>query len=124
MGRCLGGVLRASDARWRRVARFGALIALSVALAAGSALAQVPKNLPGAIEPGRDRPLPTPPPTGSFDFSIETPRRSPVPRAVDELRFQLKGVTIVGATVFTPDELRPLYADLLGKEVGLSDILN
>jgi hemolysin activation/secretion protein len=47
-----------------------------------------------------------------------------VPRAVDELRFQLKGIDIVGATVFAPDELRPLYADLLGKEVGLTDILN
>ena len=84
----------------------------------------MPKNLPGAVEPGRDRPLPTPPLPGTFDFSIETPRRSPVPRAVDELRFQLKDINIVGATVFTPDQLKPLYADLIGKEVGLSDILN
>src|SRR5215470_19401337 len=105
-------------------ALLGALLALSVVLSAGSTWAQVPKTLPGAVEPGRDRPLPTPPPTGSFDFSIETPRRSPVPRAVDELRFQLKDINIVGATVFTPQELRPLYTDLLGKEVALSDILN
>ena len=63
-------------------------------------------------------------PTGTFDFSIETPRRSPVPRAVDELRFQLREINIVGATVFSPDDLRPLYAGLIGKEVGLSDVLN
>jgi hemolysin activation/secretion protein len=119
-----GGATGVPDSRRGRVALFGALFVLGAVLWAGSALAQIPKNLPGAVEPGRDRPLPTPPPPGSFDFSIETPRRSPVPRAVDELRFQLQGVTIVGATVFTPDELRPLYADLLGKEVGLSDILN
>ena len=119
-----GSATGVPDARQGRAALLGALLVLSAVLSAGSAVAQVPKNLPGAVEPGRDRPLPTPPPPGSFDFSIETPRRSPVPRAVDELRFQLKGINIVGATVFTPDELQPLYADLLGKEVGLSDILN
>jgi len=99
-------------------------LALGAILAAGSVWAQIPKTLPGAVEPGRDRPLPAPPSPGIFDFSIETPRRSPVPRAVDELRFQLKDINIVGATVFTPQELRPLYTDLLGKEVALSDILN
>src|SRR5579864_2667949 len=110
--------------RWEGGGRICALVALTGFLTIGSAFAQVPKNLPGAVEPGRDRPLPTPPPRGTFDFSIETPRRSPVPRAVDELRFQLKDINIVGATVFTPDQLKPLYADLIGKEVGLSDILN
>jgi hemolysin activation/secretion protein len=108
--------------------RSGALVCalwvVSALLGAVPGFAQVPKNLPGAVEPGRDRPLPSPPPAGDFDFSIETPRRSPVPRAVDELHFQLNGVTIVGATVFTPDQLRPLYADLLGKQVALPDILD
>jgi hemolysin activation/secretion protein len=124
MGKSPGSAIGVPDARRGRAALIGALIALSAILVAGSALAQVPKALPGAVEPGRDRPLPTPPPAGTFDFSIETPRRSPVPRAVDELRFQLKDVRIVGATVFSPDDFRPLYADLIGKEVGLSDILN
>jgi len=104
-------------------------VALCAVLAAGSGWAQVQPPLPspspfppGFVPPSQERPQPAPP-TGTFDFSIETPRRSPVPRAVDELRFQLKDVNIVGATVFTPDELKPLYADLIGKEVGLSDIL-
>jgi hemolysin activation/secretion protein len=124
MREATGGAVRVPDTRRGRAALLGALFALSSVLAVGSALAQVsPPPKPNFAEPGQDRPLPAPP-TGTFDFSIETPRRSPVPRAVDELRFQLKDVTIVGATVFTPDEIRPLYADLIGKEVGLSDILN
>ena len=108
----------------------GALWALAAVHAAGSALAQVqpppasPSPFPpGFVPPTQERPQPAPP-TGTFDFSIETPRRSPVPRAVDELRFQLNGITIVGATAFSPDEFKPLYADLLGMQVGLSDILN
>ena len=119
-----GSGIGVPETRRGRAALLCALVLLSAVLAAGSAFAQVPKNLPGAVEPGRDRPLPSPPPNGSFDFSIETPRRSPVPRAVDELRFQLNGINIVGATVFPPEEFKPLYADLIGKEVGLSDILD
>ena len=122
-----GGAIGVPDAKRERGALFGALFALCAVLAAGSALAQTEQAQspfpPGFVPPSQERPQPAPP-TGTFDFSIETPRRSPVPRAVDELRFQLKDVTIVGATVFTPDELKPLYAGLIGKEVGLSDILN
>jgi hemolysin activation/secretion protein len=97
---------------------------LAVWLATGAALAQVPRTLPGAVEPGRDRPLPEPPPESNFDFSIETPRRSPVPRAVDELRFQLRDIKVTGATVFSPEDLRALYEPLIGTEVSLGDILN
>jgi len=86
--------------------------------------AQVPRALPGAVEPGHDRPLPTPPPPGGFDFSIETPRPSPVPRAVDELRFQLRGIRVVGASALSQEELKSIYAGYVGKEVGFTDILN
>src|SRR5215470_11046887 len=109
------------EARPGRVALWSALLALATVFGAASALAQSPFP-PGFVPPSQERPQPTPPPPGDFDFSIETPRRSPVPRAVDELRFELKGISIVGATVFSPDELRPLYADLVGKQVGLTDI--
>jgi hypothetical protein len=69
----------------------------------GSALGQVPTNLLGVVEPGRDRPRPTPPPIGTFDFSIETPRRSPVQRTVDELRFQFKGARILSKRTLRND---------------------
>lgn len=102
----------------------GSLSASAVMLPAAAALAQaLPRTLPGAVEPGRERPQPAPPPEGSFDFTIESPRRSPVPRAIDELRFQLVDVTIVGATVFPPETFKPLYEPLIGQQVGLSDIL-
>ena len=100
------------------------LACIAAALPTPSTAQPLPRTLPGAIEPGRDRPIPIPPPEGSFDFSIESPRRSPVPRAVDELRFELKDIQIVGATKFPPESLRPLYEPLIGKEVGLSDILD
>ena len=115
-----------------------ALWLLSAVFAAGSAQAQrqapgpqtqttqtpSPSPFPpGFVPPSQERPQPTVP-TGTFDFSIETPRRSPVPRAVDELRFQLNGINIVGATVFSPEDLKPLYADLIGKQVGLTEILD
>lgn len=119
-----GSEIGVPESRRGRAALLCVLSLLSAVVAAGPAFAQVPKNLPGAVEPGRDRPLPTPAPPGDFDFSIETPRRSPVPRAVDELRFQLNGITIVGATVFSPDDLKPLYAGLIGKQVGLTEILD
>jgi hemolysin activation/secretion protein len=131
-----GSAVGVPDARRGRAALFGALLMLSAVLAAGSALAQTqtpsPQTQttqtpspfpPGFVPPSQERPQPTVP-AGTFDFSIETPRRSPVPRAVDELRFQLREINIVGATVFSPDDLRPLYAGLIGKEVGLSDVLN
>ena len=57
--------------------------------AGGAALAQLPA-LPGAVEPGRDRPDIAPPAQPDFDFRIETPDRSPVPRAVDDLRDLIK----------------------------------
>jgi len=125
-----GSALGVPEARRGRVALLRALIALCAVLAAGSALAQGQPPLsspspfpPGFVPPSQERPQPAPP-TGTFDFSIETPRRSPVPRSVDELRFELNGINIVGATVFSPDDFKPLYADLLGKEVGLTDILD
>jgi len=99
------------------------MAALATMIASGAAWAQAP-TIPGATQSPSLRPLPEAPTSGNFDFSIETPRRSPVPRAVDELRFELKEIDIVGVKIFTIDELRPLWAPLIGKQVGLSDILN
>lgn len=89
------------------------------------ALAQTPlRQLPGAVEPGRLRPLPLPPAASNFQFSIENTQRSPVPRAVDELHFLLRDIRIVGAKTLPAARFRPLYAGLIGKQVSLSDILD
>jgi hemolysin activation/secretion protein len=85
-------------------------------------LAQLPGQLPGAVEPGRDRPLPELPPPSNFDFSIQAPERSPVSRAVDEIQFVLRDIRIVGAMTLGPERFRPLYQQLIGQEVTLSAI--
>jgi hemolysin activation/secretion protein len=115
--RCLAGA-----GLWLRALPF-ALVAL---VAAGDAAAQaLPRELPGAVQPGRDRPPVLPAPNDNeFDFTIESPRRSPVPQAADQLVFTLSDIRITGAKTFPPETLRPLYEPLLGKEVKLADILD
>jgi hemolysin activation/secretion protein len=81
-------------------------------------------NLPGAVQPGRDRPPPEMLSQPQFDFRIEEPDRSPVPRAVDQVRFILTDIRIVGAKALPAAGFRKLYEKLLDKEVGLADILD
>ncbi|HET7085894.1 MAG TPA: ShlB/FhaC/HecB family hemolysin secretion/activation protein [Rhizomicrobium sp.] len=113
----------------RKTCRHGvcavALAALfNAGLAAAQTVPQLPRNvLPGAVQPGRDRPEPTPPSQPDFDFSIEAPHRSAVSTAADKVQFTLTDVQIVGATAIPAARLRALYAPLLGKTVTLSDIL-
>jgi hemolysin activation/secretion protein len=84
----------------------------------------VPRELPNTVLPGRDQPLPLPvAPESDFDFSIQAPKRTPVPRAADELTFTLHDITITGATVYSAASLRPLYEALIGREVKLADII-
>jgi hemolysin activation/secretion protein len=98
-----------------------AIAALMLAAGCSAAGAQ---TLPGSVQPGRDRPAPAVPTQPEFDFRIETPHRSPVPRAVDQVQFKLQDIRINGGTVFPEPVFRALYQDLLGKDVRLSDILD
>jgi hemolysin activation/secretion protein len=98
---------------------------LACALAVASpAQGQIPGGLPGAVEPGRDRPPIATPQQPNFDFTIEGPRRSPVPRDVDEIQFHLNDIVVNGAVTIPPERFRPLYKNLLGKDVSLSQILD
>jgi hemolysin activation/secretion protein len=97
-------------------------VALFAALAAGPVLAQQ-VQLPGSVLPGRDRLPPAPLPESDFDFRVESPRRSPVPRAVDELRFPLRDIRLSGATILDAQQLKHLWEKLLGTEVGLTDVV-
>ncbi|MGN6516856.1 MAG: ShlB/FhaC/HecB family hemolysin secretion/activation protein [Rhizomicrobium sp.] len=83
-------------------------------------------TLPGAVQPGHDRPLPQPeaPPAHAFDFSVEAPHRSPVPRAVDEIKFKLVDIHIVGAKTLPASQFRPLYQGMIGKEISLANIFD
>jgi hemolysin activation/secretion protein len=102
------------------------LLVASVAAGYGvAAQAQItPRELPNTVQPGRDQPPPLPiAPESDFDFSIQAPKRTPVPRAADELTFTLRDITITGTTVFSAASLRPLYEALIGREVKLADII-
>jgi len=103
-----------------------AVIAVAVAelgLAAGAAAQVSPTPFPGQPEPGRNTPAPAPPPPPQFEFSIPSPRRGPVPRAVDEIEFQVSDIKVAGATAFPPAAFRPLIEPLVGKTAKLSDII-
>ena len=53
----------------------------------------------------------------------EVPKGEAVPEAAGEgPRFVLTAVAIEGATVYGSDELRPLYQDLLGREIALDAV--
>ena len=107
--------------------RSTSLTVLATLLLQGAVFAQtapVPGNvLPGAVQPGRDRPEIAPPTQPDFDFSIEAPRRSAVGRSADQLKFTLTDLHVTGATAIPADTLRLTYAGLLGKTVMLADIL-
>jgi hemolysin activation/secretion protein len=113
----------------RRLGRTGGIVLFAAPLILWSApgvaqLASGVPTLPGAVQPGRDRPQPTVPSQPDFDFSIEAPQRSPVGRAVDEVHFTLKDIHITGAHALSEASFRPLFEKLIGKDVKLSDILD
>ncbi len=101
-------------------ARFFVAAALAMAFSGGAWAQAVTPT--GQIPPGQTRPLPEAPPPG-FDFRIEQPRPSPVPRAVEELSFTIRDIEVTGTIVYSSASFRPLIEPLIGKSVHLSDII-
>lgn len=101
--------------------RLKATAGLAVLLACAAASAQqTPQSTP---QPGGDRPLPVAPPAPNLDFTIQAPRRSPVPRAVEELTFDVKEVHFAGATRYSQADLRALAQPVIGQTVHLNDLI-
>ena len=98
------------------------LVALALA---GAALAQVPSVRPPTdagrqLEDSRTGGAPRPPsPAPRLD--VPEPVR-PALTAPDSFRVQVKGFRITGATVFTEDQLKPLLAAYVGRELSLADL--
>ncbi len=121
------GLPKGSDTRRRPGARhrarltLGLAVAALLALAAGQAFAQT--TIPSSAQPQRVTPELTPPPQPKAEPSApaQLPEQ-PVPPGAEEVKFVLKEITFDGATVYTPEELNPLYAELVGKEVSLADV--
>lgn len=102
-----------------------AAILLSTVIAPQIASAQVPSTAdPSRIDqrlssPGLDSgPAPVAP---SFDAPAP---RTAIPDGADNIRFTLTSVVIEGNTVYSEADLRPLYADKIGKEVTLAEMIN
>jgi len=113
--------MRAHARRCR--AWFGALVVASVLdIAAEQSVAQAP--LPGPAQPGqiqeRFRPAPGLPERRDMPPLPPAPQSGPTEDG--GLRFRLSEIVIEGNTVYPPETLRPLYAELLGSEVTLARI--
>jgi len=101
----------------------GGRLRAAVGVAALMSCFGVAAQQPVPPQPGRDRPLPEAAPTPELDFTIQAPRRSPVPRAVEELTFDVKDVRISGATRYGQDVLHPLVQPVIGQTVHLADLI-
>lgn len=83
----------------------------------------MPRDLPGAVQPGRTQPAPLPAPQApDFELTIESLRRSAAPETADQITFRLNGIQLHGATAFPIDHFAPLYSRLIGQQVRLADI--
>lgn len=85
--------------------------------AAGSAIRLPPQ---GDISRQRVQPLPLPP--ADYEFRIQNPERSAVPRSVDEITFSVRSIRIVGATHFPDDTVKAFFTPLEGRTIMLDDL--
>ena len=100
----------------------GAVLALALFALPHWVVAQTVR-LPSEADITRLRPPSLPlPSVPNFDLRIETPEKSPVPRAVDELVFTLKGVVVEGASRYPRAQVDQVFAGLLGQSEGLEAI--
>ena len=102
------------------------------ALAAATALLALPASAaPGDFQPSdvpssvqdisRQRvpvlPLPS---TPDFNLRLQTPEKSAIPRAVEELLFEIKAVRVSGNTLFSQDEIDAVFSSAVGPAVTLA----
>src|SRR5262249_26541480 len=99
--------------------RYAAALALC-----GLPVAAVAQIIPGPDLPGREQqrfaepPAPRSQPRGP----IVTLPSTVAPAGAENIRLTIRAVTIVGMTVYSPDEIAPLYADLIDHEVSLQAV--
>ena len=78
--------------------------------------------LPPQSDISRQRVEPLPLPSRDFDFRIQSPEKSAVPRAVDEVEFSVTSIKVLGSTYFAPEEVRDIFAPLEGRTIVLQDL--
>lgn len=97
------------------------MTALAAALVAMPAMAQS-IQVPSAGDISRQRVAPPPLQAPNFDLRIQNPERSAVPRAVDEIEFQVASIEVLGATRYPKAEIDAVFAPLLGRAIVLEDL--
>lgn len=101
--------------------RLAACAALAAVLSYGTASGQ---SIPGSVEPGRvqERLQPPPGPAPTPDvISPAVPEAVP-PAEAEQIRFELRRIVVEGSTVYAPERLEALYAEVLGRNVSLADV--
>ena len=79
--------------------------------------------LPGDADTSRLRPPRLPlPTTPKFDLRIESPEKSPVPKAVDDITFEFKAIDLEGLEYYPRSEIDKIFAPLIGKKISLNEL--
>ena len=80
-------------------------------------------DVPRDADTSRLRPPTLPlPKTPKFDLRIESPEKSPVPKAVDDIEFDVNDIQIEGADYYPDTEVNKLFVGLIGNKISLSDL--
>ncbi|MGH3597446.1 MAG: POTRA domain-containing protein, partial [Mycobacterium sp.] len=82
------------------------------------------RNLPSTVSPGQiERRFQTPPaPRSSLQITPAIPKQRLAPAAAKKIHFTLRRLEIVGATVYKPEALLPLYKKYLGRRISVADL--
>ena len=101
-----------------------ALTAVAAALPAISAAVDLPAGATQQIEEiSRQRvPILPLPATPDFDLRLQAPEKAAVPRAIEELVFEIRGVKVSGNTLFSDDEVNAIFKPAIGPAVTLATL--
>src|SRR5262249_10670793 len=104
-----------------RTLRIVVMAAVAMLVASLPALAQI---IPPSERPGPDpqRFEPTTPPLSQPGSSPISLPGAVAPPGAEKITLVLRGVRFVGGTVYRPEELEPLYADLVGQVITLAAV--
>jgi hemolysin activation/secretion protein len=106
--------------RIRLIGNLASLFIMASALGLASTAAAQSFRLPGDSDTSRIRPPALPlPSTPSFDLRIESPERSAIPKAVDEIDFEVKAILVEGVTAYSSEDVKALFSELEGRRINL-----
>ena len=99
------------------------VLALAVAGWPGAmASAQSTIKVPPQADISRQRVQPLPLPPIDYDFRIQSPEKSAVPRAIDEIEFSVRSIRVLGAEHLPEAQVRAIFAPLEGRTILLEEL--